>query len=458
MADRENPATDITSYDNLESLALHLMEKWLVPGVTVGILKDGERSLHAFGTANIDTELPMREDMLLQIGSISKVFTATLVMRLVQEGKLDLDTPIKEYLPDLELKDEDALNTITVRHTLSHTSGLFGDVFDDHGAGDDALTRAVAAYKDVRQLTAPGELWAYCNSGFNLTGAVIEKLLDTTFEAAMKEYVFDPLGLDHSVFFATEAITYPNSVGHTQVKPGADELEVARPYQLPRCVNPAGGIIGNVNDLLSFAEFHINGGKVGDEQVLDSALVAAMQETQTTAANFSDEWGIGWDLNTIDGELVIGHGGSTNGFQARLSIVPGQKFAVAVLTNGNQGWAVNNPIAQWAIHHYCGVYRPAPTPIERPSEELEQFAGKYTHPNGTTTVSVDNGELKMVSVSRDRRSGEEKELPPVWAAPISDDEFVATTGASHGMRIDFIRNTDGSLRFMRTGGRLLDRE
>lgn len=458
MTDRSNPATDITSYDTLESLAPVLMEKWLVPGVTVGILKDGERTLHAFGTANLDTGQPMREDMLLQIGSISKVFTATLVMRLVDEGKLDLDTPVREYLPELELKDADALNTITLRHTLSHTSGLFGDVFDDHGAGDDALTKAVEEYKDVRQLTAPGELWAYCNSGFNLTGAVIEKLLDTTFEEAMKEYVFEPLGLDHSFFFASEAITYPNSVGHTQVEPGEDELEIARPYQLPRCVNPAGGIIGNVNDLLSFAESHINGGKAGDEQLLDPKLVAAMQEVQTTAANFSDEWGIGWDVNTIDGELVIGHGGSTNGFQARMSIVPGQKFAVAVLTNGNQGWAVNNPLAQWAIHHHCGVYRPSPAPIEPDAEALARVAGKYTHPNGNVTVSVDNGEIRIDSVSRDRRTGDDKKMPPAWAAPISEYEFVSTTGAGHGMRIDFIRNDDGSVRFMRTGGRLLDRE
>src|SRR6185437_7572634 len=106
------------------------MTRWTVPGVAVGILRDGQRELYGYGLASIETEQPVRPDTLFQIGSISKVYTATLIMRLVDEGKLALYELVITYLSDLKLNDEEALQTITLRHLLSHTSGLFGDYFD----------------------------------------------------------------------------------------------------------------------------------------------------------------------------------------------------------------------------------------------------------------------------------------------------------------------------------------
>ena len=96
-------------------------------------------------------------------------------MMLVEEGKLALDEPIVTYLPDLKLADAQARKTITLSHLLSHTSGLFGDYFDDFGMGDDALTRAIATFGTLRQQYAPGALWTYCNTGFGLAGAIVEK-------------------------------------------------------------------------------------------------------------------------------------------------------------------------------------------------------------------------------------------------------------------------------------------
>src|SRR5262249_38928713 len=150
---------------------------------------------------SIETEQPVRPDTLFQIGSISKVYTATLIMQLVDVGKLALDEPIITYLPDLKLADTAARQTITLRHLLSHTSGLFGDYFDDFGHGDDALTRAVATFDTLRQQFAPGALWTYCNSGFGLAGAIIERVIGQPFETAMRERIFKPLGLERSFYF-----------------------------------------------------------------------------------------------------------------------------------------------------------------------------------------------------------------------------------------------------------------
>lgn len=453
----EKQALDLSGYDDVDSVSKALMEHWGVPGVTVGILKDGDVQLHGYGVASIETNQPVQEDTLFQIGSISKVFTATLIMQLVEEGKLDLDAPVSSYLPDLELQDKTAQDKVTLRHLLSHTSGIYGDFFDDFGNGDDALAKAIEQYKTLRQLTEPGELWSYSNSGFNLAGAVIEKVLEMPYEQAIRERIFQPLGMDRSTFFAHEAIVYPVALGHTEVSPDSDEIQVCRSYPLPRAVNPAGGIISTVEDLLKFAALHINGGSVGDEQLLQPESVAAMQQEQTEAANFADSWGIGWDITIADGQKVIGHGGSTNGFQARLSIVPEQKYAIAVLTNGDRGWAVNNAIAKWGIQHDCGIELPKPTPVELTDQQLARVAGKYSSPNADITVVTEAGGYRIDAVGKDPFSGEEEPMPPIYGKPISEREFVVTQGPMHDTRADIIPNPNGTPRFLRFGGRLADR-
>ena len=110
--------------------------------------------------------LPVPADALFLPGSIGKLYTATLVMMLVDEGKLDLDTPIRHYLPDFEVRDAHARDTVTARHLLTHTSGFDGDHFTDTGRGDDALARYVAGCADLPQIVDPGRIWSYSNSGY----------------------------------------------------------------------------------------------------------------------------------------------------------------------------------------------------------------------------------------------------------------------------------------------------
>lgn len=454
----EKKPLDTSAYSALEPLANDLLKHWNVPGVAVGILRNGEVETFGFGLANIETGQEMTANHLLQIGSISKVFTTTLVMLLVDEGKIDLDVPVSTYLPDLKLQDADALATITMRHLVTHTSGLFGDFFEDFGVGDDALSKAIAEYGTLRQITKPGELWSYCNSGFNLAGAIIEKILDMPFEQAMHEKVLAPLGLDHSFFFASQAIVYPVAVGHVETEPGSGTLEVARAYQLPRAVNPAGGIIATVADLLGFAKFHIDSGKVGDEQVMSPESTAAMQEIQTSAANFAQSWGLGWDINDFDGVRVVGHGGSTNGFQARLTVVPSQGYAIAILTNGDDGWAVNSSLNDWALREHCGLNDVKPEPVSLTPVHIANMAGTYESQMAVLTFSPDSGSLRIDARTKvNPLSPEERELPASWVWPISDTECISTTGPSAGTRTDFVADENGHTRFVRLGGRVYDR-
>ena len=128
------------------------------------------------------TGCPVPTDALFLPGSIGKVYTATLVMMLADEGKLDLDTPIRHYLPDFEVHDAHARDTVTVRHLLTHTSGFDGDLFIDTGRGDDALARYVAGCADLPQIVDPGRIWSYSNSGYAILGRLVEVLSGVTFE------------------------------------------------------------------------------------------------------------------------------------------------------------------------------------------------------------------------------------------------------------------------------------
>jgi CubicO group peptidase (beta-lactamase class C family) len=443
--------------ENQDAIGTAQMERWTVPGVAVGVLRGGERDLQAWGITSLETQQPTRPDTLFQIGSISKVFCATLVMTLVDEGKVDLDTPLSTYLPDLTLADEEAHRSVTLRQVLSHTSGIYGDYFDDFGLGDDALAKSVATVSTLRQWTRPGASWAYCNVGFNLAGAIVERVLDEPFEVAMRTRVFEPLGLDHSFYFAHEAIVHSVAVGHNLVEPGKDEHEVARKYPLPRCVNPAGGIISNVNDLLSFAAFHMSDRTVDGTQVLSPESIRTMQEPQTKAANFADEWGVGWDISWVDGVKVIGHGGTTNGFQARLAVVPDRQFAIAILTNSRRGAALNDRVEAWALEHELGLHKAPPEIISLSDDVLAKVAGEYKQPQVEFTATVENGGLRLDSVGINPLTDERTSPPPLTLAPISEREFVVTAGESEGRRIDFFGGEGDTPRFIRVHGRLAER-
>ncbi|MGE0540000.1 MAG: serine hydrolase domain-containing protein [Dehalococcoidia bacterium] len=437
----------------LEQLVSEQMREWSVPGVVVGILHDGQIETWGFGVTSIETEQPVTGDTLFQIGSITKVFTATLIMQLVDEGRLDLDAPVRSVLPSFRLEDDAATESVTPRHLLTHTTGFFGDRFDDFGPGDDALNRAMAAFHTLRQYTPPGDVWAYCNTGFQALGAVIELRTEMSVEQAIRERVLAPLGLDRSFFFAHEAITYRVGVGHNRL-PGKD-LEVARPYPLIRAMNAAGGIIGTVGDLLRFAAFHMSDGVVAGTSVLSSDSIKAMQTIQTEAG-LADFWGLGWSLNRVDGRLVVGHGGSTNGFRANLSLVPGSGTALAVLTNGNGGRALNRVLETWFLEAHAGLSQDAPVPHPLSPESLGRFAGHYRGPTSETDVSVVDGGLQVDMVTTSPLTKVEVTLPPQRMTPVGESRFVLADGESVGERVDFIGDGETPA-FMRFHGRLLDR-
>lgn len=453
-------AADVGLDMGLEAHTRERIARWRVPGVAVGELSADTHALAGFGVASLETGYPVRADSLFQIGSISKVFTATLVMMLVEEGKLDLDTPVLAYIPDLKLADPDARERVTLRMLLSHSAGFFGDFFEDFGQGDDALSKYVGKLDTLAQQTPPGESWAYNNAGFCLAGALVERVTGQPFERVMRERVFKPLGLARSFYFASEAIAYPVAVGHTQKTPSGDEHEIARLYPLPRAVNPAGGIISTVDDLLTFAAFHMDGGITRDGQrLLSEAATRAMWEPQITAANFAETYATGWETRMIDGVRLVGHGGSTNGFNARLTLIPERRYAIAILTNSGRGAAMYEEVIEARLAERFGLRTPKPQPISLPAEALARFAGVYRQIDGVTTLTATADGLRREMTYRYQLSGKEETFPPEDLRPVSAREFIVVTpGENEGERVDFLLDGDGRPRFLRMGGRLNKRE
>ncbi|WP_033288812.1 serine hydrolase [Amycolatopsis jejuensis] len=319
-----------------------LAERHHVPGATLGILRlnpDGEDELvtAAHGVLNIETGVETTTDSVFQIGSISKVWTATVVMQLVDEGLLDLDAPITDVLPELKLADEAANKAVTMRHLLSHTSGIDGDFFTDTGRGDDCLEKYVALLGDLAQNHPIGATWSYCNAGFSVVGRVIEKLTGGTWDAAMKERLFTPLGLGHTGTLPEEALLFRAAVGHV----GSPEPVKAPVWTLQRSAGPAGLITSTVDDVLAFARMHLTGGLAADgTRVLSEESAAAMTAKEVDLPDkhsLGDSWGLGWFRVGWSGHRLYGHDGNTIGQAAFLRVLPEENLAVVLLTNGGNG-------------------------------------------------------------------------------------------------------------------------
>ncbi|QUQ63973.1 serine hydrolase [Kutzneria sp. CA-103260] len=401
-----------------------LAERHRLPGAQLGILQlgNGDDDLveAAYGVLNVDTGVEATTDSLFQIGSITKVWTATVAMQLVDEGKLNLDTPVVEVLPELRLSDPDVTKQLTLRHLLTHTSGIDGDVFTDTGRGDDCLEKYVGLLGDVAQNHPLGATWSYCNSGFTLAGRMIEKVTGVSWDAALRERLFKPLGLTHTVTLPEEALLFRAAVGHV----GETEPTRAPVWTLPRSAGPAGLVTSTVADVLAFARLHLSGGLAADGTRLLSkesvAEMATMQADLPDKFSLGDSWGLGWIRFDFSGHRVIGHDGNTVGQAAFLRILPEQGLAVTLLTNGSTARDLYEDLFREIFAEVADVALPRPlTPPETPVEaDITPWLGTYERASVRLDV-LDGPVLRMTATGQlaEILGGEPMELPMTAVGP-----------------------------------------
>lgn len=434
-----------------------------LPGAVLAISHGDQIVDAACGVLNLATGSRVTADSLFQIGSISKVWTATAAMRLVEQGKLELDQPIVELLPALRLSDPDTNARITMRHLLTHTSGIDGDVFTDTGRGDDCLERYVAELADIPCIFPLGSTFSYCNSGFSLAGRVIEVLTGSTWDAAMRELLFTPLGLEHTVTLPEQALLFRAAVGHVRGPDG--DTRRADQWVLPRSAGPAGLIAATARDLLTFARMHIDGGLAADgTRLLSTESVEQMQSEQVALPGSlipgADTWGLGWWRGSWDGHRSIGHNGGTIGQNAFLDVLPGHRLAVALLTNGDQGAAVFTALRAEIAATLAGVTAPEPLrpPANPPQVDSGRNLGSYERTGSRMTVfDTDEGLRLRITVTGDLAEvmPEAMREQEHRLIPIAEDRYL-THSPQGWMAVAFFSLNDR--RYLHMGGRAAARQ
>jgi len=401
------------SAQQLEQWVAEARQRWNVPGIAVGVLGAGEPVAVGDGVASLDGEEPIAPETVFRIASISKPFTATLAMTLVQDGLLVLDEPPPGARVDA-----------TLRQLLSHQGGLaceWPEPIDRFGENDDALLEVLDGQPE-RLPVGPGELYSYSNVGYWLVGAAIARVCGTSFEEAVHARVLEPLAL-HATSYEPKGAAH----GHNQVEPGADEHR-ALEDMYPRVRRPSGGLWSSVADLLRFAEHHLGGpGPLSEDSR------AEMQTSQIEMG--SESYGLGWDLYESRGRRIVEHPGSVAGFQSLLRLVPAEGVAFAGLTNSSRGLAALRDVLE-----KLRLDREEAHDVTLSAGELASFAGHYQGQGMEVSFSPDDGGLRVELTLLDAFTGEADEYPSVHARPIGPREFEIVDGEWRGDRFDFPRD------------------
>jgi CubicO group peptidase (beta-lactamase class C family) len=420
-------------------------------------------AIRAFGATNVEDPIPVTEHTVFPIASISKTFAATAMMRLVEQGKVDLRAPVRTYLPDFRVRDEAVSREVTVWHLLTHLGGWEGQVSGPE-RGTDTLKNFVSSLTDLMQVAPPGKAWSYNNAGFSIAGRVIETVTATSINRAINDLVFRPLALQHAGTTAGDFITNRFASGHT-ARDGQTLLQ--RPFS-PSTSVTAGGVGLCISDLITYARFHMGDGiGASGERVLKRETLEQMRTPQAHKQSTDDDIGLAWHIRQVGPVRTFGHGGTLGGHVLLLEIVPERNFAIAILTNANSGWRLIQDVEREALKSYLaatysvnqaiahrGLVETIPsfTPLES-QPDLMPYIGTYRRPNNSYVVRIESGRLFVQD--RPNSGGIDSGYAVAFYGP---DRVVVLDGADRGQSIEFVRDDGGRVKWIRVVGRVARRE
>ncbi len=430
-----------------------LLDEWAreasVPGAVAGVTYRGEESVFATGVSSVDTGQPVTTGTLFMIGSTSKTFAAAAVLALVEDGVLDLDKPVVEYLPGLGLADPVARKTVTLRHLLTHSAGFLGDVDFTTGWGDNALALAVDRFGDLPQVFPPGEAFSYCNAGFQLAGRVAEAESGSTFEDLVRTRLLEPLGMTESYYFPWEVLTRAHAVGHAL---GEDGPAVEHTVGLTRADSASGGLWSTAADQLKWARFFLAGESEG-KAPLSAGTRDLLRAPQRAAALPFEEVGLSW-LRTRHGDArLVRHGGNVGNLQvSEFVTLPEEDFAVTVLTNSAGGGVLGPRVVDWCLENLVGLPPIASAPPS-PQPDFAEYLGRFETGDLGFEVTDRDGVLwgQMVVNMEDVPS------PPAFEVVFVGEDVLAKTADTRRPAARFLRDERGRVTSIEFGGRTAKR-
>ncbi|SOJ54171.1 D-alanyl-D-alanine carboxypeptidase [Mycobacterium simulans] len=457
------------AFDELDSKITAGMKAYGIPGAAVGVWAGGQEYAKGYGVTNIDHPVPVDADTVFRIGSTTKTFTGTAMMRLVDEGKVDLDAPVRRYLPEFAVADPTASATVTVRQLLNHTPGWMGDDVQDFGRGDDALARYVASMTRLPQLNPPGAVFAYNNAGLVVAGRIIEVVTGSTYESAMQNLLLDPLQLGDTHYFSDQIIGLNVAVAHNVVdgKPVVDTGF----WSFPRSCNPTGALISNVRDQLRYARFHLGDGTAPNgTRLLSQQALTAMRSNPGAGGTLQVEltgMGVTWMLRpSAENVTIAQHGGTWNGQRSGFFLVPDRNFAMTLLTNseGGAALAIDLFADDWALRRFAGVSNLPATPQHFSADDLAPYQGRYVAELVNESGAIEQAviEFRAGNGQLDGTVGDGSGDPgsPMGLAFYRPD-YGLDLGPDNkpvGTRSNFVRGPDGNIAWFRNHGRLFRRQ
>ena len=403
--------------------AKKVMAGWGVPGMAVGVVKDGKVVyMKSFGYRDLEKQLPVTPKTLFAIGSSTKAFTAMAVGMLVDDGKLDLDTPLIEYMPDFRLEDDYATLHVTPRDLLCHRTGIQG--YDSlwilsHRSRDEFYRRLRylkpnAGFRDVFQSN---------NFMYMVAGILVGRVSGGSWEEFVAGRIFKLIGMENSNFSVLES-KRANDYSQPYMSFTGEPAKV--PFRNIDALGPGGAINSNIEDMTKWVLLHLNNGKANDRQLISEASLAqthlphmAIRDPLLAKLAQSTMYGQGWFISDYRGYNIVEHGGNIDGFSALVSFLPKEKTGVVVLSNSLNimGYVIVRDIydrllgleaRDWNSHYKnlmaeimeamfgTKATEEKPKPNTSPSLPLADYAGIYEHPAfDRVTVMVDNDKLTV---------------------------------------------------------------
>lgn len=442
-----------------------LIARHRVPGAVVAVWQDGELSTAAAGVANLNTGVPMTVDTAFLTGSITKVWATTLFLTFVEEGLLDLDTPIVSYAPDVQFgADKDVARSLTFRHLVNHSSGVdTSDLFVESRPYPEGAEDYLGPLARAGKLTEPGVVSSYNNAGWIIAELVLRRLTGKNFVQHLRQRVVERLGVQRTVFSAREAMLYRTAIGSFPARDGTPQPTTQFMYP-DSWAAPGTVTITTVEDTIAFLRMHLADGVLPDgTRLLSHESVAAMQTpTCPFPPGPQAGFGLGWMYNEHDGTLIFSHGGGSLGGVAHAQISPADDFAMIAFVNSHVGRPLHNDLVRLALPS-----RPSPlaTPAGQARRDvpLDPFTGKFSRVTMRTQIRRESDHLLVqVTGVPEELVGARTELQGLvgefQAVPISENTLVSRGDLPGGPQaLTFHEKTGGAFKLMYTDHRLARR-
>ncbi|HRW11392.1 MAG TPA: serine hydrolase domain-containing protein [Caldilineaceae bacterium] len=341
------------SFAPLELMIHEALATAKMAGIAIGIVQENAIAYSkGFGVRSIATGELVTAESLFHMASVSKPFSATAIMQLVEQGKLTLDDRVCDHLPYFQLADE-RHHAITIRQMLTHTSGMPDTedyAWDKPETDEEALERYVRSLAHEQLLSTPGEAFAYSNIAYEVLGDLIAKVSEMSFEQYMKSQILDPLGMHHSTFLRSEVPAHLATTPHV----GTERAEVSAVYPYNRCHAPSSTLHSNTVDGCRWALANLNEGQLEGASILSSASAESLFG-RYHATGEGDFIGLSWFHADYRGYPRISHGGGDTGYASYLALFPREKAAVVVMANSDWELYDIGPIIDKAMDLALGI-------------------------------------------------------------------------------------------------------